>query len=287
MSSAGRPEDSRVQSWQENVAPSGRWPRLQLAQIWRHRELAWYFAVRDVRVRYKQAYIGVAWAGLQPIAGAFAFTLVFHRLAKIDVGERSYFAFALVGFAVWNYFSTTVSSGSNSLLYNASLLTKVAFPRVLIPVAALLPGLIDLALGSALAIGAAAVAGDPLSLRASLITVPLGMVMLVMVTTGLVLFFSASIVRYRDVAVVLGFGLQVVLFASPVAYPPSLVPSSWRTLLYANPLAGSLGLLRQGFIGTPSPSVARVGLSALVAVIVLLGGLLHFRRRELEFADII
>jgi len=287
MTRAEAHRTGRTLLWVENAAPRRQLPRLHLAQLWRHRELAAFFAIRDIKVRYKQAYVGVAWAVVQPLIGAFTFVLVFNRLAKVDVGNRSYFAFALVGFAVWTYFSTAVSNGSNSLLYNANLLTKIAFPRAVLPVAALLPPIVDLALGSILAVAAAVIAGDSIPLLGLVLAVPLGLAQLVTVAAGLALFFSALIVRFRDVAVLVSFGLQVVLLASPVAYPPDLVPSAWRTAVYVNPLAGCLGLIRHGLVGTPLPSGPRLLLSAAVAVIILLGGLLHFRRREYEFADII
>src|SRR6478609_1404301 len=119
--------------WVVNTAPAGRWPALELGQFWRQRELIWFFAMRDVKVKYKQAYLGVAWAALQPLVGALTFTILFHQLAEVDVGGRSYFAFALLGFGVWTYFSNTMLIGTSSLVNNAELLTKVAFPRVVAP----------------------------------------------------------------------------------------------------------------------------------------------------------
>src|SRR3954454_16813601 len=147
----GAADDGALPPWREKAAPTGRWPPLRLTEAWRFRELIAFFALRDFKVRYKQAFLGVAWAGVQPLVGALIFTLLFQRLADIDVGG-SYFAFSLVGFAVWSYFSTPVSAGSNSLLYTAGLLTKVAFPRLVLPVASMLPGLVDLAIGSTLAL---------------------------------------------------------------------------------------------------------------------------------------
>jgi ABC-type polysaccharide/polyol phosphate export permease len=283
----GASEDGGLPPWRENVASNGRWPSLRLAEAWRCRELIAFFALRDFKVRYKQAFLGVAWTVVQPLIGALTFTLLFHRLADIDVGDHSYFAFSLVGFAVWSYFSTAVVAGSNSLLYNAGLLTKVAFPRLVLPLASMLPSLVDLAIGSSLALIAAVVAGDGVSPVGLVVGLPVGLVLLVLTIAGLLFLFSASVVRYRDIAVVLGFGLQVLLFVTPVAYPPSLIPGAWRTIAYVNPIAGVLGLLRWGLVSMDPPSGPQLLLSTIAAVVLLVGGLLHFRRNEQEIADII
>jgi ABC-type polysaccharide/polyol phosphate export permease len=273
--------------WVVNAAPRGRWPALNVRQFWSHGELIYFFAVRDVKVRYKQALLGVAWAGIQPLVGAITFTVLFNRLAEVDIEGHSYFAFALVGFAIWTYFSSTMQSGTVSLLYNAELLTKVAFPRVVPPTAAMLPPLIDLGVGMAIATVVAIVADGAPSALGVLIGLPLGAVLLVLSVIGPVLFLSATVVKYRDTQTLVTFALQFLLFASPVAYPPELVPLPWRTLLYVNPLAGALGLLRAAIVGTDLPTAGQLLLSCTVAIVITFGGLLHFRRNEREFADII
>jgi ABC-2 type transport system permease protein/lipopolysaccharide transport system permease protein len=273
--------------WVENAAPSGRWPRLQLFQLWTHRELIYFFALRDVKVRYKQAFLGAAWAVLQPLVGALAFTLLFHGLADVDVGTDSYFAFALVGFVAWTYFSVALNSGTNSLLWNAELLKKVSLPRLALPVAAILPALIDLAVGAVLAIIITTIWGGGVSPVGLLVGLPAGAVLLVIATAGPVLILSALIVRYRDVSVVVGFGLQLFLFVSPVGYPPELVPDPWYTIQYLNPVAGALALLRWGLTGTPAPDAGLIALSAATAVGGLVTGLYYFRANERQFVDII
>ena len=273
--------------WVVNAAPKGRWPALQLRQFWSYGELIYFFAVRDVKVRYKQAFLGVAWAGIQPVIGAVMFTVLFNGLADVDIDGQSYFAFALVGFALWTYFSSSLQAGTVSLLYNSELLTKVAFPRVVPPTAAMLPPLIDLAVGMAIAtVVAIATAGAPSALGV-LVGLPLGAVLLVASVVGPVLFLSATVVKYRDTQTLVTFALQFLLFASPVAYPPEIVPTPWRTLLYLNPFAGALGLVRSGIVGTELPTAGQILLSSVVAVVLTFGGLLHFRRNEREFADII
>lgn len=273
--------------WVVNASASGWWPGLRIGELWRHRELIGFFAVRDVKVRYKQALLGVAWAGVQPVVGAVVFFVVFHRLADVDVGARSYFAFAVLGTGVWTYFSVALQNGTASLLANADLLTKVSFPRLVIPAATLLPGMIELTVAMVIAVVAALAAGGGLSAVGLLVGVPAGLALLVLGAAGPVLWFSASVVRYRDVLALVGFGTQLLLFASPIAYPPEFVPEGWRTLLFVNPVAGAVGLLRWGLVGAPAPGAAHVALSVGVATALFVTGLVHFRRHERTVADVI
>ena len=282
-----RTTDTDEPAWVENAAPTERWPRLQLAQLWIHRELIYFLALRDVKVRYKQAFLGVAWAGLQPLIGALAFTVLFNGLADITVDTDSYFVFALVGFIAWTYFSNALTSGTNSLLWNAELLTKVSLPRIALPFAALLPPLVDLMVGAVLAVVITLVWGGGLSVVGLIVGVPIGTMLLLVATLGPVFFFSALIVRYRDVTALVTFGLQLFLFVSPVGYPPELVPAPWSTLQYLNPVAGCLALLRWGLAGTAAPEPGHVAISVATAVVVLVVGAYYFRANERQFVDII
>ena len=260
---------------------------LQLSQLWRHRELAFFFAYRDVRVRYKQALLGGAWAVLQPLVGALTFTVVFNKVAEINVEGSSYFAFAMVGFVIWNYLSAAIYNGSMSLLYNGDLLTKVSFPRLIIPTAAILPGLIDLSIGLVVAFVVSLATGGSLLLAGGLLALPLGILVLIVGTAGPVMYLSAKVVKYRDVMVMVTFGLQVMLFLTPIAYPPSQLPGAWQTVVYLNPASGAVGLIRSGVIGADAPTAGQVGLSAGVAVVGFLLALVSFRSHEREFADVI
>ena len=273
--------------WVVNEAPVGRWPALSLDHLWTNRELIGFFALRDLRVRYKQAFLGVAWAGIQPLVGALAFTILFHRLADVETSASSYFGFAMVGFGAWTYFSSALQAGTWSLLGNSELLTKVSFPRIVPPVAALLPGLLDLAVALLLAAAVGVAAGGGLSAAHLVIALPAGLLLLILGAAGPVLFLSATVVKYRDAFALLSFGLQFLLFASPVAYPPELVPERWRLVLYMNPVAGAVGLLRAALVEAPVPETGSLLVSFSAAAAAFLIGLLHFRRSEREFADII
>jgi ABC-type polysaccharide/polyol phosphate export permease len=273
--------------WVVNAAPTGWWVPLRPAEVWRHRELVWFFAVRDVKVRYKQAVLGVAWALIQPVVGAITFTILFNNFADVEVDAPSYFAFALIGSGAWTYFAGTMQSGTSSLLANADLLTKVSFPRIVAPAASFLPGFIDLAVAAILATVVAVARGARPSAVAVVVGLPLGVALLLVGLAGPVLFLGSAVVKYRDVIAIVSFGVQLLLFVSPIAYPPELVPSGWRTVMYVNPLAGALGALRWALVDTPAPTAGQLALSAAAAVIMAFVGLAYFRHTEREFADVI
>jgi ABC-type polysaccharide/polyol phosphate export permease len=221
------------------------------------------------------------------VIGALTFTILFNRLADVEIDGPSYFAFALLGSGVWAYFASTLQAGTNSLLYNAELLTKVAFPRIVAPTATFLPGFIDLAVAAVLAFVIALASGGGVTPLGLVLGLPAGVVLLVLSVAGPVYLLSAAVVKYRDVSTLVGFGVQLLLFATPIAFPPDLVPAEWRTLLYVNPLSGAVGLLRWALVDTAIPTAAQLATSLAAAVVLLVFGLFHFRRREREFADII
>ncbi len=280
--SAGRHQHG----WVVNAPAKGWWAPLRLSQLWTSRELVAFFALRDLRVRYKQAFFGGAWAVVQPLIGALAFTVLFHRVVGVDVEGGSYFAFALVGYAVWGYVTSTVQNGAGSLLNNADLITKVSFPLIVAPAATLLPPLVDLAV--ALVLGTAvALATGSLPSAWAVVELPLGLALLVLAVVAPVAYFSATVVKYRDVLPLVVFGLQFVLFVTPIAYPPEMVSEPWRLWLYLNPVAGAVGALRAALVGTSAPAAGELALSTAVGVLLGVVGLVRFRRGEREFADIV
>lgn len=278
---------SRHDEWVVNAAPTSRWQKLDLREVWTNRELIYFFALRDLQVRYKQAFLGVAWAGIQPLIGAVTFTILFNRLGDVEISGPSYFAFAMVGFATWTYFSAGLNAGAGSLLANSTLITKVALPRIVPPTAALLPALIDLGVALVIATGVALAAGGGLGPWGILVCLPAGLILLVLGVSGPAYFLSAVVVKYRDAKALISFGLLFLLFASPIAYPTEFVPREWRTIVYLNPLAGALGLVRFALVDTDLPALTNLLLSGGSACILFVIGLLHFRRREREFADVI
>jgi lipopolysaccharide transport system permease protein len=281
--------ESRVPSraeaaWTEN-APSRSWfPRIDLPELWASRELVVILALRNVKVRYKQTLLGVAWSVLQPLAGVAIFTVVLGRLAKVPSEGIPYPVFVFAGLALWMYFSNAANAGAESLVQYRDLVTKVYFPRLLAPLAAILPGLIDLGI-SLLAVGVFMVVFG-VAPSIAIVFLPLWILLTVLVTFGVALWLSALNARYRDVRNALAFLLQIWLFATPVVFPSTLVHGGWRFLLALNPVAGLVEVFRWSLIGTPAPG-AWVLVSFTIGFFVLLSGLVYFARVQRRFADFI
>lgn len=270
-------------AWRENGGTDGlRDPVVRT--LWRARDLIGFFVLRDLRVRYSQAVLGVLWVLLQPVATVVIFTFVFSRLARVGSDGVPYPLFALAGMVVWTYFSGAVSRGSESLVGNPELVTKVSFPRVAAPTAAVLSPLVDLLVSLAL-LAVLMLAYRRAPGWAALAT-PAWIGLVVLAALGVSLWLSALNVRFRDVKQALGPVLQVWLFASPVAYPASAL-DGWAALLYAlNPMVGIIGLARWSLLGAPWPGWS-LAVSVGALVVVLLTGAAYFRRAQRDFADVI
>jgi lipopolysaccharide transport system permease protein len=274
-------EDRRA--WIEN-RPSRGLRGLSLRELWEYRELAGFFALRDLKVRYKQAAFGAAWAVLQPLVGVVVFTLVFRRLAKVPSDGIPYPVFAFLGLAVWAYVSSGVTKAAQSLVSNSALVTKVYFPRLLAPLASVLPGLLDLAL-SLLVLGLLMLVYG-IAPTWAILTLPLWLLALVATTLSVGLWLAALNVQYRDVNHAVTLLVQLWLFVSPVAYPSSLVPEAWGRLYALNPVVGLLDGFRWAVLGAPWPDISPF-LSLAVTAALLVGGVLYFQRVERRFADVI
>jgi ABC-type polysaccharide/polyol phosphate export permease len=264
--------------------PTRGWRALDVAETWRYRHLIATFARRDITVRYRQAFLGAAWAALLPLSGAVIFTLAFSRLAGIDTGDIPYLLFAYTGWAGWTYFSSALQNCSGALVRNATLVTKVWFPRLAAPVAALIPGLADLLVALVFLIPLCAWYG--VTPGPSIVVLPFGILLLAATALGAGLALGTLHVRYRDVGHAIGLLVQLWLFASPVAYPSTLVDPDRRWLYYLNPVAGGLDLMRMALLDAPGPGTPVVA-SFVVAAVLLVVGALVFARGERRFADII
>jgi lipopolysaccharide transport system permease protein len=270
--------------WIENKPSRGFRP-LDIRELLAYRELAAFLAFRDIQVRYKQAIFGVGWAVLQPLATAALFAVVFGRLAGMPSDGLPYPLFAYVGSAVWTYFSGAVTKATQMLVQNAALVTKVYFPRVLVPVAAVLPGLVDLLVSLCLLAVLFPLYGRQPGWP--LLTAPLWLAPLVTAALGAGLWLGTLNVSYRDVNQGVSLVVQLWLFASPVAYPSSVVPDSWRLAYFLNPAAGPIEGLRWALLGAPWPGSGPLLVSLVTGLGLLTGGLLYFLRVERRFADVI
>jgi lipopolysaccharide transport system permease protein len=279
---AGR--SSQHHLWVDN-RPSQRWlPRIDLRELWSFRELAVALALRDLKLRYAQTAFGVVWALLQPLAAAVIFVLVFDRLVGVPSDGLPYVVFVYAGLVLWTYVSTAVDAQSRSLIEPADLVTKVYFPRLYAPFAAVLPGLVDLVIS--LLVLAVLMAAKGVAPGVALVLLPVWIVLALLVALGVGLWLAALNVEYRDVRYALAFLLQVWLFVSPVIYPSSLVVG-WKEYVYAvNPLVGVLDGFRWSLLGAPAPGPEGL-VSLLSGSLLLLGGFVYFRRAERRFADLV
>jgi ABC-type polysaccharide/polyol phosphate export permease len=264
--------------------PSRGWRALDVAEAWQYRHLIATFARRDVTVRYRQAFFGVAWAALLPLSGAIIFTLAFSRLAGISTGDVPYLLFAYTGWAGWTYFSGALQNTSGALVRNATLVTKVWFPRLAAPVAALIPGLADLLVALIVLVPLCVYYG--VTPGPAIVALPLGVLLLAATALGVGLALGTLHVRYRDVGHAIGLLVQLWLFASPVAYPSTLVDPDRRWLYYLNPVAGGLDIMRAALLDAPWPGTPVLASFAVAAVLLVVGGAV-FARGERRFADII
>ena len=266
------------------IGPRGRWAALNLSDLWPYRELLYFLMWRDIKVRYKQTILGAAWAIIQPLVTMIIFTYFFGKLARVPTDGVPYPIFFYTGLLLWTFFSNGVTNGANSLVGNSNLITKVYFPRLIIPAAAVGAGLLDFAIASILLIGLLIYYGFSASWT-YLMVLPL-----VLLTTafalGVGIWFSALNVKYRDVRYALPFLIQVWMFLSPIIYPSSLVPQEWRWVLSLNPLTGLVESFRASLFGRELPW-APLAYSALFTLIILSYASYTFRRMERSFAEYI
>jgi lipopolysaccharide transport system permease protein len=266
------------------VEPTRGWAPLQLKELWGYRELLYFLALRDVKVRYKQTAIGAAWALLQPLTVMLVFTFVFGRVAKLSSEGAPYALFALAGLVPWTYFASYLQTASLSLSSNINLVSKVYFPRLCLPTAAVLAGLVDLAVSLTVLLVATLIYG---TLAVQVLVTPALIVLLVVACLGPALWLAAINVRYRDVRQAVPFLIQVWLFVSPVAYSSTLIEGNFRYVYALNPMVGVIEGFRWAFLGTDRDIWPALLISTCSALALLVGGAYYFRRVERSFADVI
>ncbi|MGB0383257.1 MAG: ABC transporter permease [Ardenticatenaceae bacterium] len=267
------------------IKPSQGWVSLKLDELWEYRELLYFLTWRDIKVRYKQTVLGAAWAIIQPFFTMIVFSLFFGRLAGIPSDGIPYPIFSYAALVPWSFFATGLSSSSNSLVGSANLLKKVYFPRLAIPIATVLSGVIDFVLAFILLLGMMLFYGIVPTIN--IIWLPLLLLLALTTSLGVGLWLSALNVQFRDVRYTIPFITQFWLFATPIAYPSSLLSEPWRTLYGINPMVGVVEGFRWALLGSNTAPGPIIIVSALVAVGLLISGAYYFRRMEKTFADVV
>jgi lipopolysaccharide transport system permease protein len=267
------------------IEPKKGWVSVDLNDLWHYRELLLFLAWRDVKVRYKQTALGAAWAIIQPLFTMLLFTLFFGRLAKVPSDGIPYPLFSYTALLPWQLFAYALTESINSVVANERLITKVYFPRLIVPLASILAGLVDFAIAFVLVLGM--MAWYHTAPTWAMLTLPLFVIFTIVTALAVGLWLSALNVQYRDVRYTLTFIVQFWLIASPVAYSASMVPAKWRPFYGINPMAGVIEGFRWALLGkTPAPG-ALLWVSVLVVSVVLVGGLYYYRRMEKTFADLV
>jgi lipopolysaccharide transport system permease protein len=266
------------------IAPTKGWVGLKLGELWDYRELLYFLIWRDVKVRYKQTALGAAWAVIQPFMTMVVFSVFFGQLARMPSDGLPYPLFTFSALVPWTFFANGIGKASTSVVGNANLVKKVYFPRLAIPIANVLSGFVDFVMAFVMLLGMMFYYHMPLTTRA--LWIPLLIVLAFVTSLGISLWLSAMNVQFRDVQYIVPFLVQIWLFATPVAYPSSLLKGPWRTLYALNPMVGVVEGFRWVLLSVGTAPGPMVLLSSAVALVVLVGGLFYFRKSESSFADI-
>lgn len=265
------------------IRPPRRWESLDLRALWRFRELLWALALRDIKLRYRQTALGVAWVIFQPLLGAGIFAFVFGKIARLSTDGVPYVIFSYAGLLAWNLFSSIVLKSATSLVGNSALVSKVFFPRLLLPFSSAISSLLDFAIGLAAGLALLLAQGHALAPSPLILLV---LIFILILAVGIGLIASALAVAYRDVNHLLPVALQLLLYASPVGYALTAVPPQWRDLFLLNPLAPLIDSFRSALLGRALDSRSLL-VAAAVSALIFLAGVLVFRHRERQFADVI
>jgi homopolymeric O-antigen transport system permease protein len=266
------------------IRPVHGWRLLNLQELWAYRELFWVLTARDVKIRYKQTVLGAGWAIIQPVMTMVVFSIFFGGLAKIPSDGFPYPVFVYAGLLPWTFFANSLTRAGSSVVGSANLISKIYFPRLIVPLSSVGAGIVDLGISAGVLLLIMLYFGVEWSLN--LLAAPLLFLMLILLALGVGTFISALNVAYRDFGLLTPYLVQLWMFATPVIYPASLVPEKWRWLFYLNPMAGIIEGFRAAFLGKPF-DLWPIYASLLIAIVLFIAGSLYFRKVESRFADII
>jgi lipopolysaccharide transport system permease protein len=267
------------------IQPSKGWISLKLRELWVYRELFYFLVWRDVKVRYKQTALGAAWAIIQPLFTVIIFSLFFGRLAKVPSDGLPYPLFSFTALVPWTFFAYGLNQSSNSLVGSANLITKVYFPRLTVPISSVVAGGVDFLF--ALGVLFLMMIHYRVSPTRNIIYLPVFFLLTLTTSLGVGLWLSALNVKFRDVRLMLPFLVQIWMFATPIAYPSSLLHEPWRTVYGLNPMVGVVEGFRWALLGVKTPPGPMVIVSGAMSLLILLGGVIYFRRMEKTFADLV
>jgi lipopolysaccharide transport system permease protein len=265
------------------VQPRNGLFQLDLGAVWQYRELLYFLIWRDVKVRYKQTVIGAGWAIFQPLMTMVVFTAVFGNFAKIPSDGLPYPIFVYTALLPWTYFAQAINRGGNSLVSNANLIRKTYFPRLIMPIASAVAPLVDFAIAFVILLSMMGWFG--IAPTWGVLALPLFLLLALLTALAVTLFCSALDVKYRDIGHAIPFLVQLWMYASPVAYPVSLIPESWRLLYSLNPLVGVIEGFRWALLGKESPDFVAMAVSTVIVMALFLGGIIYFKQMERTFAD--
>ncbi|MFC4873606.1 ABC transporter permease [Negadavirga shengliensis] len=265
------------------IEPKSGWQLVDFEELWRYKDLLYFLTLRGIKARYAQSILGVSWAIIQPLFTTIVFTIVFGGLAKVDSDGMPYILFSYLALWPWNYFSGTLTESANSLIQNANMITKVYFPRMVLPLSSILSKLLDFIIAFVVVVGL--MGYFRISPGWGLLVLPLLIVQLLMCSLGIGMVLSAMAVKYRDVKHALTFVVQILLYAAPVVYSTTAVPEVYRPFYILNPMVGVIEGFRAAFLDRPMPW-EWIWPGSIVAVLVFVFGMLYFRRMERIFADV-
>jgi lipopolysaccharide transport system permease protein len=267
------------------IKPPQGWQALELAELWRYREMLFFFSWRDIKVRYRQTALGAAWAILQPVLTMVVFSIIFGQLAKLPSSGIPYPIFTFTALLPWQLFAFALNSSSNSLIGNQNLITKVYFPRLIIPISSVIAGLVDFAIAFLVLLVIMAIYGTMPTV--AVWSLPLFLGLAVVTALGVGLWLSALNVQYRDIRYVVPFLTQFWMYATPIAYSSELIPAKWLWLYSLNPMTGVVEGFRWALLGKSTLNPSFVLISAAMVLVMFISGLYYFKRVEANFADII
>jgi lipopolysaccharide transport system permease protein len=265
------------------IEPSSGWKMVDFKELWRYKDLLYFLTLRGIKARYAQSILGVSWAIIQPLFTTLVFTLVFGGLAKVDSDGMPYVLFSYLALWPWNYFSGTLTESANSLIQNANMITKVYFPRMVLPLSAILSKLLDFSIAFVVVIGMLIYFGQVPGW--GMLFIPFLIVQLLMCSLGIGMFLSALAVKYRDVKHALTFVVQLLLYAAPVVYSTTAVPIQYQKFYILNPMVGVIEGFRAAFLNRPMPW-EWIWPGTIISLVFFIFGMFYFRRMERIFADV-